>query len=239
MNENCHEHWSEALSGYLLGALEREEAAAFERHLARCERCQREVRWLAPALGALPESAERLQPPPALRERLLTEVREDARRAEGGAAAERRGALDWLRAGSGMRWRPLAAGAAALLIAAAVVGYEIGSGDSGGSGNATTIEWPQSSGIVAAVSMEGVEHGRIELTNVPSLPPGKVLEAWLERDGAVEAVPTLFVPNGEGEATTTLGNMRGVSAVMVTAEPPGGSKAPTSKPIVEVPIPRS
>jgi len=26
---------------------------------------------------------------------------------------------------------------------------------------------------------------------------------------------------------------------MVTKEPPGGSKAPTSKPIAEVPIPRS
>jgi anti-sigma-K factor RskA len=239
MNENCHERWSEELSAYLLGALEADELAAFERHLARCERCQNEVRWLAPALDALPESVERLQPPPALRERLLAEVSEDARPAGGSAAAERRRLLDRLRDGFGPRWRPLAAGAAALLIVAAGVGYVVGSDGSGGGGNVTTVEKPQASGIVAAVSMEGVEHGRLELTDVPSLPPDKVLEAWLERDGAVEAVPTLFVPNSEGEATTTLGNMSGVSAVMVTAEPPGGSKAPTSKPIVEVAIPAS
>jgi hypothetical protein len=65
-----------------------------------------------------------------------------------------------------------------------------------------------------------------------------VLEAWVRRDGEVEAVPALFVPDGEGEASTRLGDLRGVDRVMVTAEPPGGSKAPTSAPIASVAIPQ-
>jgi anti-sigma-K factor RskA len=233
-----HERWSDELSAYLLGALERPEVEALERHIEDCERCREEMRWLAPALDALPETVVRLQPPPRLRQRLLAEVREDARRAEA-EAAPRQSTLARLRGALGPRWRPLVAGAAVLLIVAAAVGYELGSNGSGGGGNRTTLEASEPSGIVAAVSMEGTAHGRIDLSNVRPLPHDKVLEAWLEREGRVEAVPTLFVPNGAGEASTRLGDMRGVETVMVTAEPPGGSEAPTSKPIATIPIPPS
>jgi anti-sigma-K factor RskA len=233
-----HERWSEELSAYLLGALAPREAEALAQHLEGCQRCREEMRWLAPALDALPETVARMQPPPQLRERLLAEVREDARRATD-AASERRGGLDWLRDVARPHWRPLAAGAAVLLIVAAVVGYEIGNGGSeGGGGTVTTLETKEPTGLLAAVSMEGTEHGRIKLSNVPSLPPDKVLEAWVERDGEVEAVRALFVPDGEGQAATTIGDMRGVSTVMVTREPPGGSEAPTSEPIATVAIPQ-
>ncbi len=239
MSEIEHERWNEELSAYLLGALERGEAEALEQHLEDCERCRQELRWLAPALDALPATVARLQPPPQLRERLLAEVQEDARRTHGDAP-ERRRVLDRLRDFAGPRWRPLAAGAAVLLIVAAVVGYEVGSGDSGGGGsNPVTVETEEQTGLVAAVSMEGTSHGRIELRNVEPLPTDHVLEAWVEREGEIEAIPTLFVPNGQGEATTTLGDMQGVSTVMVTAEPPGGSESPTTAPIATVEIPPS
>ncbi len=241
MSGNGHEQWSEELGAYLLGALQPGEAAALESHLAGCERCREQLSWLAPAVDALPEAVTRLEPPPQLRERLMAEVREDALRAGTAEAPERHRLLGWLRGdGDRLRWRPLVGFATVVLIAAAVVGYEVGDGGSSGSGSgatAVTVEVPQPSGLVAAVSMEGTAHGRIELSNVPSLPPDKVLEAWVEREGEVEPVPALFVPNGQGEAATTIGDMRGVSTVMVTAEPPGGSEAPTSKPIAEVPIP--
>lgn len=238
MSGTGHERWGEELSPYLLGALEPAEAEALERHLEGCERCRAELRWLTPALDALPETVERVEPPPQLRQRLLAEVQADAAGSAPATAPARHGLRAWLRNVVGPRWRPLAAGAAVLLVAVAAVGYVAGGGSEGG-GNATTVRSTEPSGIVAAVSMEGTAHGRIQLRNVPSLPPDKVLEAWVERDGEVEAVPTLFVPDRDGRAATTIGDMRGVSAVMVTTEPPGGSAAPTSKPIVEVPIPPS
>ena len=78
MNErNGHDRWSEELAAYLLGALDPAEVAAFERHAEGCERCRAEARWLAPALQALPESVERVEPPPRLRDRLMAEVRAD------------------------------------------------------------------------------------------------------------------------------------------------------------------
>lgn len=235
-----HDRWSEELAAYLLGALDPAEIEIFKRHLEGCESCREEMRWLAPALDALPGTVERIEPSPQLRERLLTEVREDARRDEEASTPAQPGLLARLRATFGPRWRPLAAGAAVLLIAAAVVGYVVGNDDSGSGGgaNLTTVKTSEPSGILAAVSMEGTKHGRIELENVKPLPHDKVLEAWVERDGEVEAVPTLFVPNGAGEASTRIGDMRGVSAVMVTQEPPGGSAAPTSTPIVTVAIPQ-
>jgi anti-sigma factor RsiW len=239
MSETSHERWSEELSAYLLGALKPPEAEALEHHLKGCDRCREEVRWLMPALDALPETVERLEPRPRLRERLMAEVREEAGVQPEPSPAPRPGLLERIHdAFTGPHWRPFVAGVAAVLIAVAVVGYEIGSdGSAGDGGSRTTLEKRQASGIFAAVSMEGTGHGRIELTDVPDLPADKVLEAWVERNGAVEAVPTLFVPNGEGRAATTIGDMSGVSAVMVTQEPPGGSKAPTSKPIVELAIP--
>jgi anti-sigma-K factor RskA len=241
MNDTSHERWSEDLSAYLLGALEPAETEALERHVVGCDRCRTELRWLAPALDALPETVERVEPSPQLRARLLAEVREDARRSGPDTAPdpERPGLLAWLRGLAGPHWRPLAGGAAVLLIAAAVVGYAVGNGGSGGGGNITKVQANGAAGVVAAVSMEGTAHGRIKLSNVAPLPHDRVLEAWLERDGQVEAVPALFVPDGEGEAATVLGDMGGVTTVMVTEEPPGGSKAPTSEPIVEIPLPKS
>ena len=43
----------------MLGALEPGEAAELERHAEDCERCRAEMRWLTPAVEALPESVER------------------------------------------------------------------------------------------------------------------------------------------------------------------------------------
>lgn len=72
--------------------------------------------------------------------------------------------------------------------------------------------------------------------HIPAMPPDRVLEAWVRRADKFEAVPTLFVPDGEGEASTRPADLRDVDLVMVTAEPPGASKAPTSAPLVSVPI---
>ncbi len=81
MNGNEHERWEEDVAAYMLGALEPEDAAEFERHAEDCERCRSEMRWLTTAVEVLPEAVERHAPPPALRRRLLAEVEADAREA--------------------------------------------------------------------------------------------------------------------------------------------------------------
>jgi anti-sigma-K factor RskA len=238
MSENGHARWSEDVAAYLLGALDPEEMTEFERHLEGCERCRSEMRWLTAAVEALPEAVERQQPPPRVRERVMTEVRADARAAGvDPAAAEggvRRRLAAWLGRGSGsLGWRPVAGIAALALVLVAFVGYEIG--NVGGGTNTDTVVAGHAPGITAKVVRSG-DNGELHLANVHQLPENRVLEAWLQRDGEVEPVKELFVPDGEGNASTTLGNIGEVEAVLVTTEPAGGSKAPTSTPIVNVPL---
>ncbi|MDQ2629876.1 MAG: anti-sigma factor [Actinomycetota bacterium] len=221
-----HSRWSDDLGAYLLGALDPREAADFERHLEGCERCQEERRWLEPALQALPESVERQEPPRQLREALMAEVREDARAQEQLAPTGPR--RQWL-------LKPAVGFAVLALLVAGVVGYQVGSdgGDKGG-GASTIVR--EIDGMTVKMIQEGAA-GTLELAGVPQLPKGKVLEAWVERDGEVEAVPALFVPDRHGHAETTIADMSGVETVMVTEEPRGGSETPTSEPIMEMKVP--
>jgi anti-sigma-K factor RskA len=240
MNEN-HERWNDDVAAYMLGALDPAEAAELERHLESCERCRERVRWLEPAVRMLPEEVERVEPPAPLRERVMAEVRADAAEAGAGAAepetrTERKSGGWFSRLGGGAYgWRPLAGLAVMALALVAVTGYEIGNGGSGDGGGGETITSGKAPGITAEMVPEG-EGGTLRLANVHQLPEEKVLEAWVQRNGEVEAVPALFVPDRDGNASTMIESMDGVEVVMVTYEPKGGSDAPTSKPVVTMPI---
>jgi anti-sigma-K factor RskA len=229
MNASDHNRWSEDLAAFVLGALEREEAAAVERHLEGCSRCQEEMRWLAPALQTLPESVERLEPPPQLRQSLMAEVRADARAQTAAERPARARSWGWL-------LKPAAGFAVVALLVAGVVGYEVGKdGSGGGEGGGITVE-RQLGGINVKMVQEG-NSGTLQLAGVHQLPPDKVLEAWVEREGRVEAVPALFVPDREGQAETRIADMSGVAVVMVTEEPQGGSEQPTGEPIMTMKVP--
>lgn len=198
MADTNHERWNDDLAAYMLGALDPEETVELERHAERCERCRNQLRWLTPAVQALPDSVERLEPPQKLRSRILAEVRSDV-----AGEARRSGARQGSRA--------------ALRERLAAVGHPPGI-------------------ITAKVVREG-DQGTLRLANVTKLPDNRVLEAWVRREGEIEPVRELFVPDRSGSASTTIGDMRHVDLVMVTTEPAGGSEAPTSSPIVKVPIP--
>nr|MBA3866709.1 zf-HC2 domain-containing protein [Solirubrobacterales bacterium] len=83
-----HDRWSEDIAAYMLGALEPAEAAEMERHAESCEHCRSEMHWLTAAVEVLPEAVERQEPPPRLREQLMSDVRADSR----AAGVETRGA---------------------------------------------------------------------------------------------------------------------------------------------------
>ena len=87
MSEESHERRREDVAAYAIGALEPDEAAEFERHLAGCEQCRRDLRWLAPAVSSLGESVERREPPASLRSALMETVREEAARPQPGGPA--------------------------------------------------------------------------------------------------------------------------------------------------------
>jgi anti-sigma-K factor RskA len=246
MSANDHDQRLEEAVAFALGSLDAGQADDFKEHLKTCKRCQEELRWLAPAVRALPEAVEPQTPPPALKARLMAEVRADAEAEERRVKAEERqeraaaggGFSAWLgslRVGS-LTWKSIAGLALVILVVAGGIGYAVGTGG----GNDHTHTWElkaeENAGIAATVVREG-EKGEIHLAGLQQLPKGKVLEAWVEREGKVEPVPALFAPDKAGNASTTIEDMKDVSIVMVTREPEGGSKTPTEKePFIQVPL---
>jgi anti-sigma factor RsiW len=245
MNEHEHDRRLEEVAAYAIGGLDPEQVPDLEKHLTTCKRCQEELRWLAPAVQALPEAVERQAPPPELKMRLMAEVRADVAAEEKRAkAVERReraesrpGFGEWLRGLhiGGLTWKPLTGLALAILVIAGGIGYAVGTG--GGSGGAHTTKVPTTaSNAVGAELVTENDRGELHLTGVEQLPKGRILEAWVEREGIIEPVPALFAPDQSGHAMTTIESMKGVTTVLVTREPAGGSKKPTTKPFVAVPI---
>ena len=108
MSEESHQRRREDVAAYALGALEPDEAAELERHLAGCERCRRDLRWLAPAVSTLGESVERLEPPASLRSELMDDGARGGGAAESAAGRDRRRAsavFCCARRSASPRWR--------------------------------------------------------------------------------------------------------------------------------------
>ena len=227
-----HERWREELPAYLLGALGPDEAEACARHIESCDSCRAEARWLTPAVDRIPQDGPRVAPAPELRERIMAEVRAEASSETSDLAGPkpRRSLLDRFR---GLGVRPLAGMAVVLLVCAAAAGYWIGSGGSGG-GTTTYVEG-EAPAVTATVVREG-DAATLSLANVDPLPERRVLQAWVQRGDEIEPVPALFSPDRSGNARTTIENIDGADAVMVTTEPAGGSDAPTEQPFVIVDV---
>ena len=110
-----HDAWIEQADVYALGALDKEELAQFEGHLATgCRTCAERIRETREALTLLPRSLPTVAPPSALRARVLAEIAAE-RPAQGTPVPlrpeRRRGRALWW-AG----WAGLAAAAALLLV---------------------------------------------------------------------------------------------------------------------------
>jgi anti-sigma-K factor RskA len=227
MNEREHEERRDELAAYLLGSLDPGEAAALEQHLAGCEACRTELDWLRPAARLLPETVDRVEPPPELRARIMGEVEADAE------PKPARSRFAWK--GRALVLRPAAGLAVLALLVAAIAGYAIRDGGSGG-GATTTVVAGKEPGVTAEM-VRDEDSGTLRLANVRQLPAGEVLQAWVRRGKKIESAKT-FVRSRDGTATAVIEDMQGVNAVMVTAEPRGGSDYPTSEPIVSVAIPQ-
>ena len=65
----------ELTAGYALDALDQDERSAYEAHLTHCEQCQQELASFWTTTDALAVAASGPEPSPALRERILADIR--------------------------------------------------------------------------------------------------------------------------------------------------------------------
>jgi anti-sigma-K factor RskA len=212
-------------AAYVLGALDPQELEAFRAHLEQCTICRDEVAEFGLVMEALPIGVPQQRVSRSMRRRLMREVRSEPRAA--GRPARR--AVAWSPAALGRRgWA--AAGAFSTVAVAAVVAVL-----TLGSGAATSVFQAQVSGIAGSAQVR-VTNGRAELVVRHMTSPGRrhVYEVWLE-SGNSKPVPAsvLFGVSAGGNATVGLpAELHGVSAVLVTQEPLGGSPAPTHAPVI-------
>jgi anti-sigma-K factor RskA len=227
-----HTQWADSVGAYLLGALDPDEAARFEEHLAGCDECRRDVAELKVAADALPVSVPIVSPPAALKDRIMSVVEQEAEllaaagRGADEPARERRGGrlLAWLS-------RPAVALACALALLAG--GGLAGALLSGGDGARTVVATTEAPG--ADVRLEIRDEGSTLIAeNMPAPPSGRIYQVWLKRPGRdPEPTSVLWSTRRDGSAAVAVpGSLDGVEAVLVTHEPPGGSEEPSTAPVI-------
>lgn len=232
MSSLDHNRWDDDLAAYALGALDGRERSEFETHLAGCNRCQIELRWLEPALDALPASVEQLAPPPGLRKRILAAVDEDVPDL-GRARSERAKRRSWLSVGA---VRPaLAAAATVVAVAVGLAGGYALRGDDDPDLITQTIPVQAASPAIQTTAAV-VQHGdswTLDVSDLPQPRDGDVYQVWIAHDGKVTP-SVLFVPSHDDRADVALPRtIASADQIMVTREPSGGSLEPTSAPLLQ------
>jgi len=224
---------------YVLGALEQDELTRYREHLSGCAQCRAEVAGLQSVADELPASAPPAVASPALRERILTTVRAEAALLSAAGHEADRPAKPMV------RWRPrgglaLGIGAAAAAGLAALVAVLIAVGSAGHAKVTVTAGEGLGRARSAQVSLRQRD-GRAELVvaHMPQPALGRIYEVWLSH-GPHDARPTnaLFSVTGDGSAAVGVpDSLDGVREVMVTSEPAGGSRHPTTSPLIRVALP--
>ncbi len=243
---------------YALGVLPREEIPLVTAFVASDDAARREYEDLRAAADALAYlAAEPVDSTRSARvkERLLSRVRADA--AAGSVARRRIGPTPGLIWGIG-----LAAAAAMVFGVVSVIqdvslrsdlaaiqrrstalqtqlaqSQRVGAGDRR---TLTDLIAPDAKRYDVADGTVVVRHGHVyfAFSKLPALPRGRVYQAWTIAKGTTTPAPSLtFAPNADGVAVVALPADAGrLAAVAVTVEPDGGSKAPTTKPILVRPL---
>jgi anti-sigma-K factor RskA len=225
-----------------VGSIDRTDDAALQLHLASCADCRRLAAEYMEAAARLPLALEPLQPSPELRSRLMKAVY-----AEAAAAAEQAGAVAagpwwhrvWARVPAGRGFTVLA-GAAAVAVVAVFAWALAGRQPS-----------TQRSASVAVNGMAAAPHAHGQLvmdwadgeavltvTGLPGPPQvaagSGVYEVWLIPAGGSPVAAAFLTRAPDGTWTAAIhGDVSSYATMAATAEPPGGSSAPTGPKVLQ------
>jgi anti-sigma-K factor RskA len=250
---SMHEQLSDDLSLYALGALEGEERAAVDKHLAECPKCRQEVERLRGDLALLALSVSGTKPPLRSRQRLMAAVAKEPRQIRPGRVQSR----NRLRA---FEWGV----AAAAIILVSLLAHQNGDlrrliSDLEVRSAAEQQRAVQAEELLAVLNSVDAQHFTLVAhkippqpegkaiyqrktgtlvflaSNMPQLPPLKTYEVWLIPASGAPIPAGLFKPDAHGGATIIKPPLPpGVEAktFAITIEPENGSAAPTSQPIM-------
>jgi anti-sigma-K factor RskA len=229
------------ISAHALGALDPDQAALAEKHIAASDDCRRAYEDALETAAALALAVVDSEPPAELRERILAAARAErapAVRPVGKPAPRRRLRLAGLLTPS--------AGFAVLGVAASIVLALVAVSQHNSASSArdrqealvAILSAPDARIVPLAATGGGTAGGRVIVSSgraalvssLKSPPAGHTYQAWGLRSGGASPVPLpTFSRNG---AVLILNDVGKYTGVAVTVEPSGGSKQPSSAPFV-------
>lgn len=225
---------------YVLGALEPEERAQIDAHLAEgCEHCLAKLQEANRLAAAMTGITEQVKPPQQLRARVLASV----------TPAKRRSNLVYLFVG-------LAAACLAMIVLAIWTGREAADereeiaqirAERNDLRSALELMSRPETRAVQFGNIQNAPHGRVFVsgngrvvfvgTGLPTLPSGKSYELWIIPTKGAPQPAGVFQPDSQGgvlDIAKANGNIQDAAAVAVSIEPLQGSMSPTSTPFLVV-----
>jgi anti-sigma-K factor RskA len=253
MSEMNHERFEDLKDAYVLGALPEEERLSFEDYLAAHPERQAEIDELGAVAGLLAFSPQEQEPPPELRRSVMEVVEAEAE------PRRVRGRSTFAKVGDYLSVRSLALGAAALLVIGLLSWnvllqsqVEVLQGrvqDAQGRvqdlqaqvenardqrQQSPTVElegsWADQGANAKVVS---IQENQVILVarNMPSVPEDQTCQIWVISDD-VPKPSGLFQPDRNITAAPITNSITNADVIAVTVEPAGGSKKPTSDPVL-------
>ena len=235
MNERTHEELRSLVAAYVLGAVPADEVGLVRSHILTCDECMAEADQHSTALDSLALAVEPVEVPAGFSERVMAQIAPPVEAEARPAVARRSWIPEWMR-GRGLA---LASGMAALVLLGVLTsGYVqtrqdlartedvlsaiVHSGDGielrGDSGAAAELV-PTNEGAVIAVA------------GLPEAPGSHVYQLWYMKDGEPVSVGT-FETRDSVVVMDIAENFDGYDDAAVTIEPSGGSRRPTSDPVI-------
>jgi anti-sigma-K factor RskA len=251
MSEMNNERFEDLKDAYVLGALSEEERRGFEEYLAAHPERQAEIDELGAVAGLLAFAPREQVAPPGLRRRVMEVVEAEA------APRRERQESAFARFVRYVGGQGLALGAAALLVIGLlswnlvlqnqVEDLQADVQSAHGQvedlqaqvrdAQAQQTQTVQLSGTWASqgadAEVASINEDRIVLVadNLPSVPEGQTCQIWVIKGDAPEP-SGLFQPGGQETAAPVTTPIKKGDTIAVTVEPAGGSKRPTSAPVL-------
>jgi anti-sigma-K factor RskA len=238
-----HPEMDELYEMFVLGALERDQAGEIEQHLQdNCPYCQGRVQEAWELMAAFASVAEPVEPPKHLRNRVLASIAPPAPRTN----------KNWF---AGLL--ALGAACAALIVFCILLGNQVGNLRS--QLGATVRERDELQAALKVLSRSEtrtVQFGKVNqpqgrvfvnrtgglvftASRLPQLANNRTFELWLVPPSGIPRAAGLFQADANSDAVRVSSvqvDPANTAAVAVSVEPTGGSPAPTTTPIIVVPL---
>lgn len=244
---SVHDEIQEIIPAYVLGALQGAEAARVEAHVASCDNCTCVLEEYRPVASALALAVPMVQPPRALKARVMQHVLTQP--PEQVTAQPVAHSQPWWRR---LGFAPALAGAA-LVLALVALGWNVWQTErlsrefAAQRDFVTAMAYAQGSALmIHGTDLAPDAVGRfyrdpdssvaaLVTVNMPPLAKDQVYQVWLTEPGGTRISGGVLRIDGEGNGWLLVRAPRHLDAYIqlgVTTEPTGGSKAPTTKPVL-------